>query len=153
MKHLNSFNAQHFIALQDYIKATIPSIQWIDQDMRQDTAEPRPSLAYPALLVDYADTQFSEASATTLVAESTIRMRLIDAPASQSYADAPLSVRADALEFYELEHEIIDALHGWTPSEDIAQPLIIKSATTERSDPALRIRALTFTTAYSLDID
>ncbi|MEG2599666.1 MAG: hypothetical protein RSA66_09355 [Muribaculaceae bacterium] len=151
MKNPKSFNALHFIALQDYIKVSIPTIQWIDQDMRQDTAEPRPTLAFPALLIDYADTQFSEASASALVAEATIRMRLIDAPTSQSYADAPLHVRTDALEFYELEHAIIEALHGWTPNEDMAQPLILKSANTERSDPALRIRTLTFTTAYSLD--
>ena len=148
--NLNSFSANYLIFLQEHLKSQIPQIAWIDQDMRQDSDQLRPSLAYPALLIDFPTTNYSNESAPGIFAITTIRMRLIDVPVSQSYADAPLSVRSDALSFYELEHRLICILHGWTPDDDFAQPLSIISSTSERADSELRIRTLTFTTAYEM---
>ena len=147
---LNSFNANYLIFLQEYLKSELPQIAWIDQDMQQDADPTRPPLAYPALLVDFASTDFSNESAPGVFAVTTISMRLIDTPASQSYADAPLSVRTDALGLYELEHRLISALHGWTPDDGFAQPLSILSSVSGRADSKLRIRVLTFATAYEM---
>lgn len=146
------FYSALMLALQELITTNLPEIQFIDQDLDQDSnGNLTLPMAYPAILIDFTATDFSQESGMGLFASTKITMRLIANPISQSYADAPLAVRQDALGFYDLEHRLISILHGWTPSLEWVQPLSIMSARTIKSDPALRSRELIFSTAFELE--
>lgn len=139
------FYSYIFLALQERIKEQLPEIAHIDLDLSQDDA---PQIILPAILIDFPDTDFSEIGYSDLFAAATISVRLLASPVSQSYADAPLDVRTEALSYFDLEHRLTSALHGWTPDNDICQPLILTKAQTTRATPQLRSRKLTLTTAY-----
>ena len=141
------FYSYIFLALQERIKEQLPEIAHIDLDFGQDDA---PQIILPAILIDFPDTDFSEIGDGSLFANATISIRLLASPISQSYADAPLEVRADALNYFTLEQHLIELLHGWSPNPDLCQPLIITRAQTTRATPQLRSRKLTLTTAFDL---
>ncbi len=136
-----------FLALQQRIMEQLPEIAHIDLDFSQDDA---PQIILPAILIDFPNTDFTELCDGSAFATATISIRLLASPVSKSYADAPLDVRTDAMSYFDLEHRLISALHGWSPNDDICQPLILTTAQTTRATPQLRSRRLTLTTAYEL---
>ena len=144
----NSFYTNLYLDLQKRINNKVPKIQWIEQDFGQDVyKEWRPAVAFPAVLIDFPDSNFEAMSTLHQFARVTISLRLLDAPFTQSYADAPIETKKDALAFFDLEHEIVVALHGWTPG--YCQPLIRERATSNnQNNIGLRIREISFTTAY-----
>jgi hypothetical protein len=148
---MNSFFARLYLDLQDRIKSEVLAIQWIEQDFGQDKFDKwRPNVAFPAVLIDFPDTNYSQESGTSQFGEVQIKLRLLCAPFSQSYEDAPIEVRRDALEFFEIENELIKSLQGW--EGNYFQPLTRISASSDnRNNIGLRIRELVFTTAYEDD--
>ena len=109
-------------------------------------------MAFPALLIDFPSAQFSAEAQDSLFGIVTISLRLLFAPFSSSAASAPESVRAEALKYYEIEHDIIAALHGWAPDDNYCQSLTLTGLSTDNRTPELRIRTLTFTTGYEMDV-
>lgn len=150
--NLQSLYARLFIDLQDYITDTLPDIRWCDGWWGQEQLQYRPAVAFPALLIDFPSAQFSAEAKNSLFGIVTISLRLLCAPFSSSAATAPEEVRAEALEYFELEHDIIAALHGWAPADSYCQSLTLTGLSTDNRNPELRIRTLTFTTAYEIDI-
>lgn len=151
-KQLQSLFARLFIDLQEHIKTSLPAIQWCDGWWGQEQLQYRQAVAFPALLIDFPSTQFSAEAEDSLLGVATISLRLLCAPFSSSAATAPEEVRANALEHFELEHDIIATIHGWHPHEGYCQPLALTGISTDNRTPELRIRTLTFTTAYELDV-
>jgi hypothetical protein len=142
-----NYFGQLYADLSDHIKAQVPEIRWIDQDLGQlETFEYRPEVSFPAVLIDFAATSYSEISELAQIGDVTIVLRLAFAPFSQSHQAAPTAVRDKALAYYALEQKLYNAVQGW--QTDYSGPMIRNGADTERRDDTLRVRALTFTTSY-----
>lgn len=146
---MESYFARLYLDLQARIKELVPAIEWIEQDFGQDTYDKwRPSVAFPAVLIDFPSCQYSHLSDNAQLAKVTVSIRLLVAPFSQSYEGAPIEVIQDALSYFDLEQELCDALHGWHP-EGYSQALMrVSAASSNRSDIGLRVRQLSFSTAY-----
>jgi len=158
---MNSFFANFYLDLCDRIREAVPKVQWIEQDFGQDVFDKwRPNVAFPALLIDFPNTVYSAEGGSSQFGEVTVTLRLLVSPFEQSYDDAPLAVKQGALEYFELEQEIIAALHGWAPTSPLSgglggaycQPMVRSSVSSNnRNDIGLRVRNLTFSTAYEED--
>lgn len=158
---MESYFADLYLDLQERIKTEVPEIKWIEQDFGQDVFDKwRPNVAFPAVLIDFPDATYENLSGSGQTATVAVTLRLLVAPFEQSYEDAPLTVREGALEYFELENKLIQAIHGWAPVSpsqgdeqsggvQYSQPLIrTRLSSNNRNDLGLRIRELQFTTAY-----
>lgn len=150
---MKSFFANLYLDLQDRIKSEVPEIEWIEQDFGQDVFDKwRPNVAFPAVLIDFPLADYEAEAGSGQFGNVTINLRLLVAPFSQSYEDAPIEVRQDALEYFELEQKLVSAIHGWSP--EYCQALVRGSiASHNRNDIGLRIRNLVFSTAYEEDFE
>jgi len=143
-----NFFGQLLLELSDFIKAQIPEIKWIDQDLGQlETFEYRPEVAFPCVLIDFAAASYSDLSELAQFGDVTVILRIAVSPFSQSHQSAPMNVREKALEYYALEQKVYEAVQGW--QNEFTQPFRRVGADTEqRNQDGLRIRILTFNTAY-----
>jgi hypothetical protein len=135
--------------LQQRIKE-VEGIAWIEQDFAQETnSKLRPNLAFPAVLIDFPNADYSNIALGGITATITVSIRLFFAQFAQSYEADPEEVKEVALKYFELEQELINKLHGWQPDSDYAQPLMLTGITSNnRNNKGLRIREMRFTTAY-----
>jgi hypothetical protein len=147
---IESYFAQLFLDLQERIKTEVPEVEWIEQDFGQDVFDKwRPNVAFPAVLIDFPSATYESMAGESQTADVAVSLRLLVAPFEQSYEDAPIEVRKGALEFFELEHKLVQAIHGWKPDTDYTQPFVrSRISSNNRNDLGLRIRELQFTTAY-----
>ncbi|MDR2292113.1 MAG: hypothetical protein LBE11_01395 [Prevotellaceae bacterium] len=147
---MESFFSKLYLDLQERIKESVAEIEWIEQDFGQDTFDEwRPNVAFPAVLIDFPITTYSEIGNVNQSATATVALRLLFAPFSQSYEDAPLEVREDALQFFEIENKLVNALQGWCPAGSYCQPLLRRTAASNSNNrTGLRIRNLQFDTAF-----
>lgn len=145
---MKSFYARLYLDILDRIKNEVPEIRWTEQDFGQDSYdEYRPAILFPALLIDFPETSYEGLSELDQFARTTISLRLLAAPFTQSYEGAPVEIAEDALGFFEIEQKVVEAIHGWSP--DYCQPLIRERAASDiRNKNGLRVRELTFSTAH-----
>lgn len=144
---MKSFFSQLYTDLQQHILTSVPDIKWVEQDLAQDEADFRPNVAFPAVLIDFTSADYEDLGQLAQTATVEVQLRLLVATYSQSYSSAPDNVKEQALQYFELEHELIEAVHGF--SSELYQPLGLRSIRTQnRPDIGLRIRTLTFATAY-----
>lgn len=145
---MNSFFAQLFLAIQEKIKIDVPEIRFVEQNFGQYGFEDyRAMVSFPALLIDFSNTNYSALQGDIQLAESTINIVLLFDPFSQSYNLAPTAVKEKALEYYEIEHKVFKALQGW--NTDFCTPLVRNDAKSQnRNEIGLRIRELNFTTEF-----
>jgi len=151
--NLVSFFARYYLDICERIRTEVPEIEWIEQDFGQDVFDKwRPNVAFPAVLIDFPTVNYDAESGLSQFGEVNLSVRLLVAPFTQSYDDAPIEVKEDALSYFELEQKLVSVLHGWVPEDEYCQPLIISSIqSNNRNDIGLRIRNLSFTTAYEVD--
>ena len=148
---MESFFAKYYTDLIERIREAVPEIRWIEQYYGQDADKYSPSVDFPAVLIDFADTTYENIAAGALTATVQVAIRLIDITYSQSYSEATEEVREQALIYYGLEQKLTEAIQGWEPKEGYAQPLMIERASTVLSPKdGVRIRALRFSTAFEL---
>lgn len=143
-----NYFAHVLTTLYEHIKNNVPEIKHIDQEIGQlEDYEIRPALAFPAVLIDFADTTYSEISTLAQIGEITINFKLIFAPFSNSSHITPTTQISKALEFYDIEQKLYQCLQGHY-IENYTTPLIRTRATTERNSPDLRVRNLSFTSSF-----
>lgn len=146
---MNSFFSKLYIDLLFQLQTQVPELKWIEQDLGQDQTDVRPNVAFPAALIDFPRADYSDMGELGQMSTVSVQIRLMVSTYSQSYAAAPTSTREDALDYFELEHKVIEALHGWQPSGGYCQPLVRRSVSSQnRGDIGLRIRSITFDTDY-----
>lgn len=147
---MENFFAQFILDFQNRINSELPEIKYIDQDLGQlgqVGEDEKPSLVYPAILVDFPQIDFTNLSAGAQIGNVTISVQLIFDSYSQSWNKTPLAVREKALEFLVVEQKLHKALQNW--QSDYFQPLVrtgIKSQ--NNNDIGLRVRQLNYTTQY-----
>lgn len=141
---------QLYLDYSAHLKTAVPEIRWIDQDFGQlERFKYRPEVVFPCALIDFIQATYSNMAELSQVGEVVINIRLGFSPFSQSHNAAPLDVRERALEYYTVEQKVYEATQGW--HNQFTQPFIRQSVTTEQRDndeEGLRVRVLTFTTAY-----
>lgn len=152
----NSFFAKLYLEIQQKIKNEILEIRFVEQNFGQYGFDDfRAKVAFPAMLIDFANTNYSAMQGDIQLAEATINIVLLFEPFSQSYNLAPDAVKQKALEYYEIEQKVFKALQGW--QTDFCTPLVRTDAKSQnRNEIGLRIRELNFTTEFedwSLDDD
>ena len=145
---MRSLFSKLYLDMQTRITEAVPEVKWIEQDFEQESAEWRPNVQFPAVLIDFPQADFSQLGGANQWGDVRISARLLFAPFSQSYQAAPDEVKEKALEYFEVERKLVAALHNWMPPEGYCQPLVRRSVSSNnRNDIGLRIRALQFDTA------
>lgn len=134
-----------FLDLQDYLKGKFPA--WhIDHDFGQMDFDMRPPVNFPCLLLDFGSTQYSNAQHPYQIGQSLLVCRIIFAPFEQANDSTPLEYKEQALKFYELEQEVVFAIHDF--DKDYVSKLVRTQALSERRNDELRLRQVHFTFAF-----
>lgn len=146
---VTSFFSLMLLNIQARIKALVPEIKWIDQDLGQleeDTERPR--VQWPCLLVDFPDANYDELQNNKQWATGVIQFRIGFNPFTSSAAVTPLPSLQLSLGFWELEQKVFAALQAWN-GEGLCQPMTRTKGRTEngRGD-MFRVRVMTFTTTW-----
>lgn len=146
---LQSFFSLLYTGIIKRIKDQVPEVRWVDQDLGQlEYYEDRPPVAFPCVLIDFTSTNYDQLMQQVQTGNVIINCRLAFAPFSQSSNTAPQMVMDRALQYWELEMKLYQALQNWNPADDICQPLTRTTAATERREDALRVRVISFTTSF-----
>ena len=147
---MDYFFSQIILDLQTRISTELPEIKYIDQDLGQlgQVGEnERPPISYPAVLIDFPNTDYSDLSSGAQLGAVPISFQLIFAPYSQTWQKAPTTVKEKGLEYLETEQKLHQALQNW--SLDYFAPLTRTSVKSQNNnDLGLRVRQLTYTTEY-----
>jgi len=145
---MNDFFGTLYKDLVKRLKEKATDIRFIETDLGQLDYDLRPGLAYPACLIDFPMTTYSNLGGNRQEGEVTIMLKLCFAVFSASSGNAPEEVKDKALACYAAEQQVAEALHGWHP--DYCTPLTRTSATTlERyNETGMRVRCLTFAAAF-----
>ena len=142
-----SYFGMLLIELCDHIKAQVPEVRWVDQDLGQlEEYEMRPAVTFPCVLIDFAATSYNDLSDNAQTGETTILVRIGMNPFSKSNVQAPTEVREKAVEYYDIEQKVHQCLQGW--QNDFTSALARRSADTENRNDKLRVRLLTYETSY-----
>jgi hypothetical protein len=140
-------------ALIDRIKAKVPDIRFIDQDLGQlENYETRPPVSWPCVLIDVGDDfDYSEmGNHMHQLATGTIMLRLALVKYTDSNNLVPNNVRENSLRYYEVENDLIKALHGWAPTG--FSRLLRRKASTEKREDDIRVRAIPFAISFTDEI-
>jgi hypothetical protein len=147
---MDDFFSQILLDLQKRISKEVPEIQFIDQDLGQlgqVEENGRPPLAYPAVLIDFPNSDYSELSSSAQLGMVSITFQLIFDNYSATWHKAPLKDRMKGFQYLDIEHKLYKSLNGW--HEEYFNPLIRTNVKSQNNnDLGLRVRQLTFTTSY-----
>ncbi|KQT17411.1 hypothetical protein ASG31_08345 [Chryseobacterium sp. Leaf404] len=147
---MDNFFANFLLDFQNRITEKVPEIKYIDQDLGQlgqDSEDERPPLVYPAILIDFPSTDYTNISGGAQVGAVQISIQLIFAPFSQSWQKAPQPVKEKALEYLAIEQKVHKALQNW--EADYFQALVRTNIRSQNNnDIGLRVRNLNYTTQY-----
>lgn len=137
-----------FLELQERIKTEVPDIVYIEQDLGQlGMDDPRKNMAFPAVLIDFPNTAFSNLQGNNQLALPVISITLVFDNYSQTWQDAPLDSRKTGLKYLEVEQQLFMVVQCW--ESDFCQSLNRTAATGHnRNDVGLRVRELTFTCEF-----
>lgn len=145
---LESLEGNLFIALQAQILSEVPAIKWIDQDLGQmEWYQERPAVQWPCVLIEFMDKTMTDESNDVQWVNLTIQFRLCLNPFASANSVAPDISKENALQFYEVENQLYQALQKFDAG-GIIQPMTrIRTGTELRKDDPYRVRIMHFTTA------
>lgn len=149
---LQSFFAQLLQKLQTQITTQVPAIKWVDQDLGQlEYYDQRPAVSWPCVLIDFGNTNYDEMQGNVQLGNAQFTLRLGFPSFSPSQAGAPDSVKEQALQYYELEQLLYQAIQGYN-ADGLMQPCTRISAQTERREgDNFRVRVIVFNTIFMDD--
>ncbi|MNF85491.1 hypothetical protein D3C85_113080 [compost metagenome] len=145
---MESLFARLFLDLQEQIKTKVPDVVYIEQDLGQlGTEDPRKSLMFPAVLIDFPSTPFSNLQGDNQLGSPVISVTLVFDNWNQTYQLSPLEVRKAGLNYLEVEQKLYKTIQGW--NADYCEKLNRTNANGHnRNDVGLRVRELIFTTQF-----
>lgn len=141
-------NAQLFMAIQARLKLKVAALKWIDQNFGQiDSYEQRPPVLFPCALIDLTGFSFEDLPKGAQRCNGRVIISLSTAPFSNSNASTPTPQKEKAIEYYEIEWAIHNALHNWIPVTGM-EKLLRRTMDKQERDDALRERLIIFECGY-----
>ena len=136
-----------FLQLQEYIKTSVPAIQWIDQDLGQlENYEIKPSVKFPCVLIDFDAFTYEDMGENGQFAQGDVVLRLAFPPFSNTSSPTPLLWKEKGLAIYDIEYALYTALQGWKP---VGYGYMLRDNTNiERREDAIRVRTMRFSISY-----
>ena len=135
-----------FLKVQSQLTTAIAGL-YVDQDLGQlEHYEIRPSVPFPCALLDVEDFDFDDISAKKQKGEGYIRIRLGVGAWSPSNSLAPADVKLKALDYYNTEQLIHNALQGW--SDTGFSRLLRRKSKTELREDNIRVRVIIYKTSF-----
>lgn len=147
---MDYFFSQILLDLQKRISTEVPEIQFIDQDLGQlgqvgDNG--RPPISYPAVLIDFPDSDYTNLADGAQLGAVPVSFQLIFDNYSQTWHKAPEPVRKKGFEYLNTEQKLHNCLQNW--HEKYFTPLMrTKVKSQNNNDLGLRVRQLVYTTEY-----
>jgi len=139
-----------FLAIQERLQ-TIPRLSFIDHEYGQleyyDRENGKPPVTFPCVLIDIDQATFTDNSDNGQLGNCIVILRLGFPPYSATSQNTPQAYKEKALEFYEIETDIHNALQGWCPGDEY-NVLDRKSAMTERREDFIRVRQIRYSTGF-----
>lgn len=142
---MNSSFANLYLNTIERLAAEAALLRYIEQDLGQMEHYPeggRPPVSFPCVLIDIEDTAFDEMGEQCQLGEGILQVRICQPTYSASNNLAPEEVRKTALNYYETEQQVHEALHGW--AKDNFSKLVRVSAKTEKRNDEYRVRVLRY---------
>lgn len=126
----------------------VPELRHIDLDWNQLSFQ-EPPISYPAAIIDFGDTQYQQMQGFQK-GDVTLTIKLVYRSFTATTSFVPETNRETALQFFELEQKIYEALQAWYggTGKQLVNAYIRQNATTEKRDDGLRVRVLTFLGSY-----
>ncbi|MBC7399832.1 MAG: hypothetical protein H7289_07780 [Mucilaginibacter sp.] len=145
---MDSILANIFLAVQQRLNSQLTDVKWIDQDLGQlEFYTTRPAVNFPCLLIEVDDTDYSDEGENSQIGEGIIQVRL----GLTVYTDAnnltPTLYKEKAIDYYNLEHRVNKALHGWCDGR-FFNPLMRRKSFKEKRDDNIRVRVLRYAFAF-----
>lgn len=126
------------------VQAEAASIKHIDADMGQlEGTSSRPEVAFPCQLIDFQNWTFTDMSegAQVGIGEVVIKLGFAQFTPSSNHVEAVY--RESALEYFDIEQELHEALQGWSPGDDYSVLTRISSTGTNPIK-GIRVRTLRY---------
>lgn len=129
----------------DKIDTDVIEIKYTDIDFGQLSAQARPGVAFPCVLVDTSYTKCEDATGKDQQVTATISVRV----AFQAFGVTHTGSldRSAALAAFETLRKVHKALQGWDNSGDF-DPMTRTSSTTEKRSDGLRVFRLTYQASF-----
>jgi hypothetical protein len=144
---MNSLFSNLYLLFQDHIMTQVPEIRWIDLDHGQlEAYEVRPAVSFPCVLIDFNQTTYDQGQGGRQIANLTFTLRLALDSFSTSASTAPQATKEKALDIFELEQKLYEAIQGYNADGLIDDCNRISSVTERREGDTFRVRVNTFTT-------
>lgn len=145
---MDSILANIFLAVQQRLNTQLTNLKWIDQDLGQlEFYTTRPAVDFPCALIDIDDSDYSNEGENSQIGEGILLVRLGLTAYTSANNLTPTIYKEKAINYYNLEHQVNKALHGWCDSRFFS-PLTRVKATKEKREDNLRVRVLRYTFAF-----
>lgn len=135
-----------FNKLITQIEMEVTAIRYVNQDWDQ-LGEQNPPVTYPCVLIDFPDAQFEQMQGYQQ-ATAIVRLKLVYRSYTSTSNITPDTNRETALQFYELEQQLYEALQAWYADGLLCNAMIRRNAATEKRDDGLRVRVIDFVCAF-----
>ncbi len=152
---MNSYFSQLFTAIQNHLITQCALVKWVDIDfgqMENYREGFRPPVLFPCVLVEFTNAQYSGLAGSRQEATVHVQIRIGFTPFSSTNAETPQQYKALALQYFDVEQSIFEALHCWQPYDTNGKPmgskLLRSTATTENRTDNIRVRVLGFDSTY-----
>lgn len=146
----NYFFSQIILDLQDRISKEVEEIAYIDQDLgqlRQVGEDERPPINYPAVLIDFPDSNYSNLADGAQLGAVPISFQLVFEAHNPTWNKVPENLIKRGLEYLDIEQKLHKCLQNW--HLDYFSPLMRTNAKSQNNNNiALRVRMLMYTTQY-----
>lgn len=146
-----NFHGKLLVDIFTQLTAEVPELAWICEDLGQlDGYDIRPEVAFPCALIDFPNSSYDSQSNTIQRGTVTISVKLGFNPYATAHAKAPDISMEASLKRFELEQKVVNALHGWSASDEY-QGLTRQTVSSNPRPDGMRVRTLQFNTQYEDD--
>jgi hypothetical protein len=143
--------ANIFLTIQNQLQTAVPELKFIDLDTGQleyKDANDRPAVLFPCVLFDVVDADYSDDAQNIQESEALLEVRIAVDPFTGSTNYFTDTQKQNAINFFNIEHRVNLALHGWCDSQYFG-PLTRRKARTERRKDNIRVRVLHYKFVFS----
>ena len=140
-----------FIAIADRLRATVPTLRWIEMEEGQLSSSDRAAVAFPCALIDiaYADCQTLGASFGSQRVKATVTVRVAFQRLVPTALTSPSEIRSHALSYLDTLQAIHRKALQWWNGNELFNPLQRRSCLPEKRGGDLKVYVMTYETEFS----